>query len=446
MNDNSSLVGVEVVLDVNTLQLAVARDDVLNSLPSIGRCSFQVRIATRVDFIVEISTTLNRCDVTVREASGLNDSVDFSIILGSQTWDDYRKSIPPPGRTTIQAILATVGWDILQGNRRKWAQYAAVVERVMLLWASIDGDRQISSVDQQSLEVLPHADELAITGRYCSLNVDGVRYRVYYEESGTGVPIICLHTAGSDSRQYRHILEDREIAKDFRVVAFDMPWHGRSSAPSTWREQRYALRKDWYSAVILEFMNVLGLESPVLMGCSVGGSIALYMASAFGEKFSAILALEGGVGNPRRFVDWTGHLEVNGGVFLPTWVEGLMSPNSPPAFKEEVLWQYAQSGPGVYQGDTYMGSVDLNDSFQWPSKAGCPLWVLSGEYDYSTTPAMSQRAAEQLGGTFIPMPGMGHFPMTENPIEFRKFLVPILEQISESVGRKGLKKEEGEAK
>ena len=49
-----------------------------------------------------------------------------------------------------------------------------------------------------------HSD---ITGRYVYVDVEGHEYRVYYEEAGQGIPLVCQHTAGSDGRQYRHILE-----------------------------------------------------------------------------------------------------------------------------------------------------------------------------------------------------------------------------------------------
>ena len=50
-----------------------------------------------------------------------------------------------------------------------------------------------------------------VTGRYVYVEVDGVEYRVYYEENGEGIPLVCQHTAGSDGRQYRHLLNDEEI-------------------------------------------------------------------------------------------------------------------------------------------------------------------------------------------------------------------------------------------
>ena len=48
-----------------------------------------------------------------------------------------------------------------------------------------------------------------ITGRYINLKIEDIPYRIYYEEAGQGVPLLCLHTAGSDGRQYRALLTTR---------------------------------------------------------------------------------------------------------------------------------------------------------------------------------------------------------------------------------------------
>ena len=45
-------------------------------------------------------------------------------------------------------------------------------------------------------------------GRYLRLEIDGVPHRIYFEEAGRGIPLVCLHTAGADNRQYRHLLAD----------------------------------------------------------------------------------------------------------------------------------------------------------------------------------------------------------------------------------------------
>ena len=42
-----------------------------------------------------------------------------------------------------------------------------------------------------------------IVGRYLAVDIEGASHRVHVEEAGSGVPLLCLHTAGADSRQYR---------------------------------------------------------------------------------------------------------------------------------------------------------------------------------------------------------------------------------------------------
>jgi len=37
-------------------------------------------------------------------------------------------------------------------------------------------------------------------GRYITIDVEGRRNRVYVEQAGEGIPLLCLHTAGADSR------------------------------------------------------------------------------------------------------------------------------------------------------------------------------------------------------------------------------------------------------
>src|SRR5256885_79133 len=50
-----------------------------------------------------------------------------------------------------------------------------------------------------------------ITGRYVRLDLGGRIHRVYFEEAGQGIPLVCLHTAGADGRQWRHLLNDAEV-------------------------------------------------------------------------------------------------------------------------------------------------------------------------------------------------------------------------------------------
>ena len=55
-----------------------------------------------------------------------------------------------------------------------------------------------------------------IMGRYFTMDVAGKPCRIYAEEAGEGIPLICLHTAGSDARQYRHLLCDKTVTDGYR--------------------------------------------------------------------------------------------------------------------------------------------------------------------------------------------------------------------------------------
>ena len=131
-----------------------------------------------------------------------------------------------------------------------------------------------------------------ITGRYLHLELLGKPHRLYVEEAGQGIPLLCLHTAGSDGRQFRGLMNDARVTDKFRVIAFDMPWHGKSSPPAGWQNGEYQLTSRDYVRMILEVSAALGLDKPVAMGCSIGGRIVLHLAHEHPEKFRALIGLE----------------------------------------------------------------------------------------------------------------------------------------------------------
>jgi pimeloyl-ACP methyl ester carboxylesterase len=57
---------------------------------------------------------------------------------------------------------------------------------------------------------------------------------------------------------------------------------------------------------------------------------------------------------------------------------------------------------------------------------------LSGEYDCSCTPERTLATAGRIKGSQATIiPGIGHFPMSENPDLFRSYIHPILNEIKE---------------
>ena len=272
-----------------------------------------------------------------------------------------------------------------------------------------------------------------IVGRYFTIYVEGQPCRIYVEEAGDGIPLVCLHTAGSDARQYRHLLCDETITKDFRVIAFDMPWHGKSNPPPGFRDNEYRLTTELYKETVMTFCRAYDLENPVIMGCSMGGRLTLHLALEQAEYFRSVIALEGADKlEPYYDLSWLHRPDVHGGEVCAAFVSAQIAPQSPDEYRWETLWHYMQGGPGIFKGDLYFywHDGDFDDRSPRINTKNCPVYLLSGEYDSSCTPERTIDTAERITGarTTI-MEGMGHFPMSENPELFKKFIYPVLEEI-----------------
>jgi pimeloyl-ACP methyl ester carboxylesterase len=271
-----------------------------------------------------------------------------------------------------------------------------------------------------------------ILGRYLNLELLDRRHRLYIEEAGQGIPLLCLHTAGSDGRQYRGLLNDARVTKNYRVIVFDMPWHGKSSPPEGYQQEEYRLTSRDYIRMILEISDALQLDKPVVMGCSIGGRIVLYLAHQHAARFRAIIGLESAAHvAPYYDVDWLHRPDVHGGEVSAGVVSGLVAPTAPDNHRWETLWHYLQSGPGVFKGDLYFYKVDgdIRDRIDQIDGRKANLYLLTGEYDYSCTTEGTLDIAKRTGAQATIMKGLGHFPMSEDPPKFIDYLLPVLEKI-----------------
>jgi pimeloyl-ACP methyl ester carboxylesterase len=281
--------------------------------------------------------------------------------------------------------------------------------------------------------IVPELDP--ITGRYVYVEIADVRNRIYFEESGQGRPLVCLHTAGADSRQYRHLLCDAEVTSRWRVVAFDLPYHGRSLPPERWWEEEYLLTRDAYVETIMAFLEALGLERPVVLGCSMGGAVVLELARRYASAITAVIGLEAASKIEGRFLDWTVMPDVDGSVVAASWTYGLNAPQSPEAARREIWWIYSQAGPGVYRAGTYFYSVDwdLRGREGEIDTSRCPVYLLTGEYDHACSPEETFATADAIAGaSSAKMEDIGHFPMAENYPHFREYLLPVLRELEKA--------------
>ena len=92
------------------------------------------------------------------------------------------------------------------------------------------------------------------------------------------------------------------------------------------------------------------------------------------------------------------------------------------ASRWETLWHYMQGGPRRVQGRPVFLQArrgDIRGRVAQIDTSRCPLFLLSGEYDYSCTPEETLAVAHSIPGSEVTiMKGLGHFPMSENRLSF----------------------------
>lgn len=381
---------------------------------------------------------------------------DWHLLIGAEEWllrvRDGLLAAVVPGPLLMPASTLTLrlsaegaarflvprpepGWHDLLALRR---QGALVVEGDVaaffahLLWfkgvfALLAGVPPVPAVQPPAWGAVV---EEPIRGRYLRMDLAGVPHRIYLEEAGEGTPLLLLHTAGSDGRQWRELLNDAEITRRFRCIAFDMPWHGKSSPPSGWQGEAYRLTTAGYTGMVMAMIAALQLDRPLVMGCSIGGRIVLDLAAEHPDALRGVIGLQGSAFTGSYYdLGVLHHPRIHGGEVCGALVSGLVSPTAPAAGKWETLWHYMQGGPGVFRGDLhfYAEEGDLRGKLGRIDTARCPVTLLTGEYDYSCRPADTLATAAAIpGAKAVIMPGLGHFPMSEDYAALRPHLLAAL--------------------
>jgi pimeloyl-ACP methyl ester carboxylesterase len=362
--------------------------------------------------------------------------VAFRVRGPAEAWDRLLQAVPPahfdhPAVSTPSADKVSVEGDLIT---EVGPYYAAVQEFIRLLREERSGPIPVREV------VDPDRDFDATVGGYLYVTVDGIRYRVYYEQAGTGdVPLVLLHTAGADSRQWRHVLEDPDYQRLFRMVAFDLPFHGKSLPPTSvrWWEGEYRLTKAFLMQTVLAVSAALRLERPAFMGCSIGGQLAPDLALYHPEAFRAVIGINGGLksegtGSAEILASWH-HPRVSD-EFKAASMLDQTAPTSPEAYRRETTWIYSQGAPGVLSGDVYYYSVDhdlTEEQARQIDTTKVDVYLLTGEYDFLATDAGTARLARNIPGCYFRLlPGLGHFGPSENPEDFKTVLLPILQGIA----------------
>jgi pimeloyl-ACP methyl ester carboxylesterase len=116
------------------------------------------------------------------------------------------------------------------------------------------------------------------------LDLDPRPGSLHFMAAGSGPLVVCLHSSGSSSGQWRSLAASAQ--ERFRFVAFDLHGHGRSP---DYRGASYSLQAE--SEAVLR--SLPDSAAPVhLVGHSYGGAVALDLAARHPGRFASVIVFE----------------------------------------------------------------------------------------------------------------------------------------------------------
>jgi 3-oxoadipate enol-lactonase len=257
--------------------------------------------------------------------------------------------------------------------------------------------------------------------------------RLYYEEAGRGPAVVLIHGGYLDRRLWDN--EFRWLARDYRVVRYDVRAHGLSQTEAgSWSDYED----------LRTLLDSLGIERAAIVGHSMGGRIAADLALAYPGRVSALVfmgpglsgapfgsdqirafaaemrqALGGQALGPREFsrlIEVFAHWWCDGPSRAPSAVD--------PAVRAKVLEMLAGSEQRWRLGD---GTELEPPAWGRLREIRAPTLAVVGALDVVDILEIVDAIAAQVpGARRVVIPGAAHAVNLEKPAEFEAAVRPFL--------------------
>jgi len=258
---------------------------------------------------------------------------------------------------------------------------------------------------------------------------------LYYEVSGQGPDVVLLHGWSLNLRVWDGLV--RVLAPRFRLIAIDLPGHGRSDwdpraatpAAQAWR--------------IHETVAPLS-ERYALLGWSLGGQLALDLAAALPAGVERLVLIgttprflagpNWRCGTPRPLLARLAHRLHSEGERAVYDFLALLARGSAPHTAARVLGKLrrALSTHGAARPEALMsGLVRLRDGDLRRALplVRVPALVMAGQRDRIIRPAASRALAKALPqARYVEVAGAAHAPFLSHPVQFAKQLTGFLSE------------------
>ena len=240
--------------------------------------------------------------------------------------------------------------------------------------------------------------------------VDTRMGRLHYLEAGSGPTLILAHSNGASAYEYEFVID--ELAKRYRVIAWDMPGQGDSDNPP-----RFFSAHDYADAVVA-LMDSLGIRKASVAGSSVGGSIVIALGARHAARMERVFIVEYPIRTEQGWAEgWarTEKMWTNTPQTMEVVSPRVRAGKATPAFLER--WNIDRAKAGPKNCLNAMWAMRLHDVMADLATLTAPAMVIYG----SKGPAIQTRAAMEKALPKAPIfvcEDCGHFPMVDDPASF----------------------------
>ncbi len=130
--------------------------------------------------------------------------------------------------------------------------------------------------------------------------------KIYYEDTGTGEPLLLLHSFFGTADDWKPYVET--YAKHFRTIAIDMMGHGRSDI---YKKDDLVFKHGDYATIILALLDSLKLNKVNAIGGSSGGTTLLYLNTRQPERFKSVITIGAQIYFSRQSREWVAKKGMN---------------------------------------------------------------------------------------------------------------------------------------
>jgi len=295
------------------------------------------------------------------------------------------------------------------------------------VFVCVNRDGRPTPVPREFSEYMAAPRRGAADARRFTLN--GVNLAV--EVKGDGPAVLFIHGYPHDRSIWAHPMAELE---GFRRIAPDLRGMGESDAP----DLGYSM--DTYAGDLAALLDTLGVEEAVLCGLSMGGYVAFEFLRRWRRRVRGLVLMdtraEADTGEAKRGRDAAAATarESGAAAVASALLPGMLAPTTlsgSPDVVDRVRSMMAATPVAGIVGA--LGAMrERSDSTELlPALAGLPTLVLVGEDDALTPPAQARAMADAIpGATLAVIPGAGHLPPVERPVETTRVLLDFLRSLS----------------